>query len=75
MVAWLRSTAAVVTLTILTAGSYLLVYLVRLFAWPDWVTRPAVFGAYANPYLELPPRSGLGVLAILAVAHRSPRTA
>jgi ABC-2 type transport system permease protein len=84
VVAWLRSTAAVAVLAVLAAGSYLLVYLVRLFAWPDWVVRLSVFGAYANPYLELPPRGGLAVLAVLAVAggllatavaQRSPKTA
>jgi ABC-2 type transport system permease protein len=84
VVAWLRSTAAVAVLAVLAAGSYLLVYLVRLFAWPNWVTRLSVFGAYANPYLELPPRGGLAVLAVLAVAggllaaavaQRSPKTA
>jgi ABC-2 type transport system permease protein len=84
VVARLRSTAAVITLAVLAAGSYLLVFLIRLFAWPDWVTRLSFLGAYAKPYLELPPRSGLGVLAILAVAgsllaaavaQRSPKTA
>jgi hypothetical protein len=84
VVAWLRSTAAGMPLAVLAAGSYLLVYLVRLFAWPDWGTRLSFVGAYANPYLELPPRSGMAVLAILtvaggllaaAVAQRSPKTA
>jgi ABC-2 type transport system permease protein len=60
------------------------VYLVPLFAWPDWVNRVTIFGAYGNPYLELPPASGLillagmaatgGVLAA-AVAQRSPKVA
>jgi ABC-2 type transport system permease protein len=84
VVAWLRSSAAVVALAVLTAGSYLLVYLVRLFAWPDWVARLSVFGAYGNPYLELPPGGGLAILVVLAVgggllaaavAQHSPKTA
>jgi len=84
VVAWLRGAAAVAVLAILTAASYLLVYLVRLFAWPDWVVRLSVFGAYGDPYIELPPWSGvavlttlavLGALAAAAVAHRSPKTA
>jgi ABC-2 type transport system permease protein len=59
-------------------------YLVPLFAWPDWVTRTTVFGAYGNPYLELPPTGGLILLAAMAVgggllaaaiADRSPKVA
>jgi ABC-2 type transport system permease protein len=67
VVAWLRSTAAVAALTVFVAASYLLLYLVPLFAWPDWVNRTTIFGAYGNPYLELPTTSGLIVLAALAV--------
>jgi ABC-2 type transport system permease protein len=86
VVAWLRGAGAVTVLAILTAASYLLVYLVRLFAWPDWVVRLSVFGAYGDPYIEIPPWSGLAVLTTLAVAvlgtltaaaiaQRSPKTA
>jgi ABC-2 type transport system permease protein len=84
VVAWLRGAAAVTILAILTAASYLLVYLVRLFGWPDWVVRLSVFGAYGDPYIELPPWGGLavlttltvlGALAAAAVAQRSPKTA
>ena len=84
VVAWLRGAAAVTALAILASAWYLLVYLVRLFAWPDWVVRLSVFGAYGNPYLELPAWSGLtvlaglavlGTLAAAAVAQRSPKTA
>jgi ABC-2 type transport system permease protein len=84
VVAWLRSAAAVAALAVFVGASYLLVYLVPLFAWPDWVNRVTIFGAYGNPYLELPPASGLillagmaatgGVLAA-AVAQRSPKVA
>jgi ABC-2 type transport system permease protein len=59
--AWLRSTAAV---AVLAAASYLLVYLVRLFAWPDWVTPLSFFGAYANPLPGTPPTQRPGLLAI-----------
>jgi hypothetical protein len=66
------------------AASYLLVYLVPLFAWPDWVLRTSVFGAYGNPYLQIPAWTGLAVLTALAlvggfgaaaVAQRSPKVA
>jgi ABC-2 type transport system permease protein len=66
VVAWLRSSAAVAALALFVAGSYLLVYLVPLFAWPDWVNRTTIFGAYGNPYLDLPAASGLILLTVLA---------
>ena len=66
VVAWLRSTAAVAALAAFVATSYLLVYLVPLFAWPDWVSRITVFGAYGNPYLELPTAGGVILLAAMA---------
>jgi ABC-2 type transport system permease protein len=84
VVAWLRSAAAVGVLTVFVAASYLLVLLVPLFAWPDWVSRLSVFGAHGNPYLELPAAGGLAVLAGVAVAsslaaaeiaRRTPRVA
>ncbi len=84
VVAWLRSAAAVVPVAVFVAASHLLVYLVPLFAWPDWVDRTTVFGAYGNPYLELPAASGLILLAGLAagggllaatLAQRSPKAA
>jgi ABC-2 type transport system permease protein len=84
VVAWLRSGTAVTVLAAFLAASYLLVYLVPLLAWPDWVLRVSVFGAYGNPYLEVPAWTGLTVLAALAVlgalaaaavAQRSPKVA
>jgi ABC-2 type transport system permease protein len=84
IVAWLRSAAAVATLAVFVGASYLLVYVVALFAWPDWVLRLTVFGAYGSPYLEVPAASGLIVLTVLAaggallaagVARRSPKVA
>ncbi len=83
-VAWLRSGAAVTMLAAFLAASYLLVYLVPLLAWPNWVLRASVFGAYGNPYLEVPAWTGLAVLTGLAllggsgaaaVAQRSPKVA
>lgn len=83
-VAWLRNTAAVTALTVFVGTSYLLMYLVPLLAWPEWLNRATVFGAYGNPYLEVPAASGPLVLATLAtggaalaavVAHRSPKAA
>lgn len=84
VVAWLRSTAAVGALAVFVGASYLVVYLVPLFAWPDWINRVSVFGAYGNPYLELPPAAGLtvltgvavlGSLAAAAAAQRTPKVA
>jgi ABC-2 type transport system permease protein len=83
-VAWLRNGAAVGAMAAFLAGSYLLVYLVPLFGWPEWINRVSVFGAYGNPYLELPAWTGLAVLTGLvlaggfgaaAVARRSPKVA
>jgi ABC-2 type transport system permease protein len=84
VVAWLRSTAAVAALAVFVAASYLLVYLVPLYAWPDWINRLTVFGAYDNPYLEIPAAGGLILLAAMAtgggllaaiVAAHSPKAA
>ena len=66
VVAWLRSTAAVAALAAFVAISYLLVYLVPLFAWPDWVNRITVFGAYGSPYLQLPTAGGVILLGAMA---------
>ncbi len=68
VVAWLRSSAAVAVLAVYVAASYLLMYLVPLFAWPDWVNRTTLFGAYGNPYLDLPATSSLLVLTALAAS-------
>jgi ABC-2 type transport system permease protein len=84
VVAWLRSTSAVGALAVFVGASYLVVYLVPLFAWPEWINRVSVFGAYGNPYLELPPVAGLtvltgiavlGSLAAAAAAQRTPKVA
>jgi ABC-2 type transport system permease protein len=84
VVAWLRSTAAVGALAVFVGASYLVVYLVPLFAWPEWINRVSVFGAYGNPYLEIPAWTGLAVLTGLALlggvgaatlAQRSPKVA
>ncbi len=84
VVAWLRGTAGGAGLAIFTAASYLLIYLVPLFGWPEWVARPSVFDAIGNPYLEIPAAGGitflaawakLGSLLAVGVAARSPKTA
>ncbi len=83
VVAWLGS-GGVSALAAFTAGSYLLVYLVPLFAWPDWVMRLSVFGAAGDPYLAMPPfgglvfllaLAGLGGLAATVIAQRAAKTA
>lgn len=84
IVAWLRGGAAVTALAVFVGGSYLLVLLVQLFSWPDWVTRVSIFGAFGHPYLQVPALGGLAFLAALAViagalaasvAQRSPKAA
>ncbi len=67
-VAWLRNGIAITVLAVFAGASYLLTFLVQLFAWPDWVIRLSVFGAFGRPYLELPAAGGLAFLAVLAVA-------
>jgi hypothetical protein len=67
-VAWLRTGAAITVLAVYVAASYLLAYLVPLMAWPDWITRATVFGAYGNPYLETPAWTGLCLLAAVSAA-------
>ncbi len=83
-VAWLRSGIAVTVLAVFAGASYLLTFLVQMFAGPGWVTRLSVFGAFGRPYLELPTAAGfavLGTLALLgallatAIANRSPKVA
>jgi ABC-2 type transport system permease protein len=84
LVAWLRTGAAVTALAVYLTAAYLLIYLVRLFSWPDWVNRLSLFGAYGNPYLRWPSWTWIGAIAAVAaggfaaanaVAARSPKTA
>jgi ABC-2 family transporter len=84
VVAWLPNGTAVTVLAVFAAASYLLTYLVQLFAWPSWVSKLSVFEAFGRPYLELPTAAGfalLGALALLgtllaaAIAARSPKVA
>lgn len=84
IVAALRERGAVVGLAVLLGASYLLTFLVPLFAWPDWVLHLSVFGAFGNPYLDLPETASLillagaavlGTGAAIAVAQRTAKTA
>jgi hypothetical protein len=84
VVAWLRSNGAVAALAVFVGASYLILYLVPLLARPDWVNQITVFGAYGNPYLEVPAAGGLILLAGMAtiggllaagVAENSPKAA
>ncbi len=83
-VAWLRNGTAITVLAVFAAASYLLTYLVQLFAWPGWVSKLSVFGAFGRPYLELPTAAGfallcalglLGAFAATAIARNSPKVA
>ena len=83
-VAWLQNWTAVTILAVFAAASYLLTFVVPLFAWPGWVTRLSIFGAFGRPHLEFPAPRGLiflGTLAVLgdllaaAIASRSPKAA
>ena len=84
IVAWLPNETAITVLAVFAAASYLLTYLVQLFAWPGWAARLSVFGAFGRPYLELPTAAGFAVLCALAllgtllattIAGRSPKAA
>lgn len=84
VVAWLRSAVAVTVLAVFVGASFLLSYLVPLFAWPEWVNRLSVFSAFGHPYLEWPALGGLAVLLALAIpggllaaaiAERTPKVA
>jgi len=84
LIAWLRTGVAVTALAVYLTLSYLLIYLVRLFAWPDWINRLSLFGAYGNPYLQWPAWIWTAATVIVAVAGfaaatviaaRSPKTA
>jgi ABC-2 type transport system permease protein len=66
-VAVLRSSLAVVALSVYLGASYILGLLVSLYGWPEWVNRISVFGALGHPYLGWPPVSGTLVLLGLAV--------
>jgi ABC-2 type transport system permease protein len=83
-VAWLPNGTAITVLAVFAAASYLLTYLVQLFAWPGWASKLSVFGAFGRPYLELPTAAGfallcalavLGTLLATAIAGRSPKAA
>jgi ABC-2 type transport system permease protein len=67
LVAWFPRFAVAALATVL-ALSYLLMLLVPMFRWPDWLTRLSVFGAIGHPYLQNPPLGGLAFLGVLAVA-------
>ncbi|MCA3016349.1 MAG: hypothetical protein INH41_28535, partial [Myxococcaceae bacterium] len=63
----LRSAAAVVLVSTLLGGSYVIGYLVPMFEWPPWVGRLSLFGASGHPYLDLPQLAGGLLLAALAL--------
>jgi ABC-2 type transport system permease protein len=84
VVAWTRSTAAVVVLALYLGGAYLLTVLVPLFGWPTWINRLSIFDAFGHPYLEAPSTVGLvillactllGSMLAAAVAERTPKVA
>ena len=68
IVAALRTGVAVAVLAVYVTASYLLGLLVSYLAWPDWVTRLSIFGAFGHPYLGWPAVGGTLVLLTLAVA-------
>lgn len=67
IVAVFRRGAAVTVFAVFVAASYLVTYLVPLFAWPEWVNRLTVFGAFGHPYLEWPATGGLVLMLVLAI--------
>jgi hypothetical protein len=68
LVAWIPTSTSVILLSTFTFVSYLLAFVVPLFDLPDWTMNLSLFGAYGQPYLELPEAGGLLLLAVLALA-------
>ena len=62
-----RRSTAVVILAVLVAASYLLTYLVPLFAWPDWLNQLSLFWAFGSPYTGWPSVGRLVTLVVVAV--------
>lgn len=61
-----RQRSSVLVLSVYLASAYLLIYIVPMLEWPEWVGRLSIFTAFGTPYLEWPPV--LDALAILILA-------
>jgi ABC-2 type transport system permease protein len=68
LVAWMPTAASVILLSAVAFASYLLAFVIPLFDLPDWTMNLSLFGAYGQPYLELPDAGGLLLLSGLALA-------
>jgi ABC-2 type transport system permease protein len=68
LVAWIPTSTSVILLSAVVFASYLLAFVVPLFDLPDWTMNISLFGAYGQPYLELPDAEGLLLLTVLALA-------
>lgn len=68
LVAWMPTATSVILLSALTFASYLLGFVIPLFDLPDWTMSLSLFGAYGQPYLELPDAGGLLLLTGLTLA-------
>ncbi|HEX6299552.1 MAG TPA: ABC transporter permease subunit [Acidimicrobiia bacterium] len=68
LVAWMPTSTSVILLSAVTFASYLLAFVIPLFDLPDWTMNVSLFGAYGQPYLELPDAGGLLLLTLLALA-------
>jgi hypothetical protein len=68
LVAWMPTSTSVILLSAVTFASYLLAFVIPLFDLPAWTMNLSLFGAYGQPYLELPEARGLLLLTVLALA-------
>jgi ABC-2 type transport system permease protein len=68
LVAWIPTSTSVILLSAVVFASYLLAFVVPLFDLPDWTMNISLFGAYGQPYLDLPDAEGLLLLTMLALA-------
>jgi ABC-2 type transport system permease protein len=68
LVAWTPTSTSVILLSAVIFASYLLAFVIPLFDLPDWTMNISLFGAYGQPYLELPDAEGLLLLTVLALA-------
>jgi ABC-2 type transport system permease protein len=68
LVAWIPTATSVIVLSVVTFASYLLPFVVPLFDLPDWSANLSLFGAYGQPYLEVPDAGGMLLLTALILA-------
>lgn len=61
-----RQRSTVLVLSMYLAAAYLLIYIVPMLEWPEWIGRLSIFTAFGTPYLEWP--TVLDAITILTLA-------